>query len=208
MQNYLAANAHQYLKSVLDHLQISMIAVLSAILIAVPLGIVGSRSRRLHIALTEFFSLLRIIPSLAILFICIPLMGTGILPATVALTILAIPPILINTALSFHSISTAILETATGMGMGSWERFWDVEFPLALPLILTGVRTAAIEVIASATLAAYIGGGGLGEIIFTGLGLYRVDLLVIGGASVALLSLAADFLFFLLQRCITRYQRV
>ncbi len=208
LQDFLMSHSDEYLKAVLSHLQISILSILIAILIAVPLGIAGSRLSPIQWLLTEFFGLLRIIPSLAILFICIPLLGTGVLPAAVALIILAIPPILINTVLSFQSIPDAVLETATGMGMGRWGRFWEVELPLALPLILTGVRTATIEVIASATLAAYIGGGGLGEIIFTGLGLYRLDLLIIGGASVAILSLLADLTFFLIEQCITRYQRV
>ncbi len=208
LQDFLMSHSDEYLKAVLSHLQISILSVLTAILIAVPLGIAASRLSPIQWLLTEFFGLLRIIPSLAILFICIPLLGIGVLPAAVALIILAIPPILINTVLSFQNIPDAVLETATGMGMGRWGRFWEVELPLALPLILTGVRTATIEVIASATLAAYIGGGGLGEIIFTGLGLYRLDLLIIGGASVAILSLLADLTFFLIEQCITRYQRV
>lgn len=205
---YLVSYSHDYFQAVLAHIQISGLSVGIAILIALPLGIAGSRSKRIQWILTEFFSLLRIVPSLAILFVCIPLLGTGVLPAAVALTILAIPPILINTVLSFRGIPEAVLETATGMGMGRMGRFFEVEFPLALPLILTGVRTATIEVIASATLAAYIGGGGLGEIIFTGLGLYRMDLLFIGGASVAILSLGVDSAFFLIQQWITGYQRV
>lgn len=208
LQEYLSSHSDEYAKAVLAHLQISLLSVLIATVIAVPLGIIGFRSKRVHWILTEFFNLLRIIPSLAILFVCIPLMGTGVLPATVALTILAIPPILINTILSFQSIPDSILETASGMGMGRGGRFLAVELPLAMPLILTGIRTGTIEVIASATLAAYIGGGGLGEIIFTGLGLYRMDLLIIGGASVAILSLAADLGFFLIQEGITRYQRL
>ncbi len=208
LQSYLASHSDEYLKAVLAHIQISLWSVLIAMVIAIPLGIVGFRLKRMQWIFTEFFGLLRIIPSLAILFVCIPLMGTGVLPAAVALTILAIPPILINTVISFQNIPASVIETATGMGMSRLGRFFEVELPLATPLILTGVRTAAIEVIASATLAAYIGGGGLGEIIFTGLGLYRTDLLIIGGASVALLSLAADLGFFLIQRWITRYQRV
>lgn len=208
MEQYFRTNSNDYINAVLSHIHISILSVLLAVLIAIPFGIIGSRSKKVHRALLEFFSLLRIIPSLAILFVCIPLLGVGVLPATVALTILAIPPIFINTVLSFRSIPASILETATGLGMNPYQRFIQVEFPLALPLILTGVRTAAIEVIASATLASYIGGGGLGDIIFTGLGLYRMDLLVIGGLSVATLSLTSDFLFFLLHRIITRYQRV
>jgi osmoprotectant transport system permease protein len=208
IMQYLQGNSKDYISAVVAHIHISLQSVLAAVLIAVPLGIVGSRSKKINRTLIEFFSTLRIIPSLAILFVCIPILGVGVVPATVALTILAIPPILINTILSFQSIHPSILETATGMGMKKYQRFITVEFPLALPLILTGIRTATIEVIASATLASYIGGGGLGDIIFTGLGLYRMDLLLVGGLTVAILSLFSDFIFFLLYRIITRYQRV
>ncbi len=205
---YFEKNAADYAMSLLQHIRLSAIAVACATVIGVPLGLLGARSKLLHRVLTEFFGLLRIIPSLAILVICIPLIGVGALPAGVALTILAIPPILINTAAGFSSVPYSVKETAIGMGMGPGLVFYKVELPLAAPLILTGLRTASVEVIASATLAAYIGGGGLGTIIFTGLGLYRMDLLIIGGLSVAALSLAVDLLFYLMERLSTRHQRV
>ncbi|MDR0639833.1 MAG: ABC transporter permease subunit [Spirochaetaceae bacterium] len=134
------------------------------------------------------------IPSLAILFLCLPLLGTGFKPSVTALTFLALPPILMNTAVSFASVPAATLEAAAAMGMTAVQIFCKVKAPLALPLVLAGFKTAAVEVVASATLAAYIGGGGLGVIIFTGLGLMRTELLVIGGASVAALSVLIDFL--------------
>jgi osmoprotectant transport system permease protein len=126
-------------------------------------------------------------------------MGTGLKPSLTALAFLAIPPILINTALAFGSIPLSVLETAAGMGMGRLRTFFWVKTPLALPLALAGFKTACIEVIAGATLAAYIGGGGLGSLIFTGLGLMKMELLLIGGVSVALLSLIADFLLSVLE---------
>lgn len=204
MQNYIS----DYAMSVLAHIRISALSVTLAILIAVPLGLLGSRNQRLNQIFNEGFGLLRIVPSLAILVVCIPLIGVGVLPAVVALTILAIPPILINTAVGFSSINESVIETAFGMGMHPGMILMRIELPLAFPLILAGIRTAAVEVIASATLAAYIGGGGLGTIIFTGLGLYRMDLLVIGGFSVAALSLLADLLLHALERLATRYQRI
>jgi len=204
MQNYIS----DYAMSVLAHIRISALSVTLAILIAVPLGLLGSRNQRLNRIFNEGFGLLRIVPSLAILVVCIPLIGVGVLPAVVALTILAIPPILISTAVGFSSVNESVIENAVGMGMHPSMILMRIELPLAFPLILAGIRTAAVEVIASATLAAYIGGGGLGTIIFTGLGLYRVDLLVIGGFSVATLSLLADLLLNALERLATRYQRI
>jgi osmoprotectant transport system permease protein len=135
-------------------------------------------------------------------------MGTGMKPAVTALTILAIPPILLNTTLAFQTLPEPVLETALGMGMGKWRTFFSVKLPLAFPLIFTGIKTAAVEVIASATLAAYIGAGGLGSLIFTGLGLMRTDLLIIGAASVGGLSLASGYLLNKLDRRITRYKKV
>ena len=142
--------------------------------------------------------MLRIIPSVAILILLIPVMGTGVRPAMTALVLLAVPPILMNTAAGFSEVPAFMLETAEGLGMTERQMFWKVKVPLAMPMILTGMRTAAIEIIASATIAAKIGAGGLGGIILTGLN--RTDLLLIGGISVALLSLEAGMVFRLLMK--------
>lgn len=156
----------------------------------------------------SFFQILRIIPSLAILFLLIPVMGTGLRPALAALIVLAVPPILLNTAAGLDEVPDFMLETASGCGMTAGQIWRRVRFPLAMPMILTGLRTALIEIIASATLAAKIGAGGLGGIIFTGLGLYRYDLLLIGGGTVAVLSLLAGILFSLLNRVLLRFKFV
>jgi osmoprotectant transport system permease protein len=135
-----------------------------------------------------------------------PIFGIGLTPALVALSFLAIPPVLINTTQAFSTIPPSVIETADAMGMTKGMVLTRVKFPLAMPLILTGVKTAAVEVIASATLAAYIGAGGLGNLIFTGLGLSRPDLLIIGGASVAALSIAVDTLLTKLEKRLVRYR--
>lgn len=111
------------------------------------------------------------------------------------MVILGLPPILLNTVTGFSSIDDAFLEVAKGLGMSNWQMFYQVILPLSLPYVLNGVKIALIEIIASATLATYIGAGGLGSLIFTGLGLYRFDLLVIGGVSVATLSLFVMLIF-------------
>lgn len=204
---YLQANAASYAALILQHLEISGIALLAALLIGFPAGIAAARSPALYQAISGFFGLLRVVPSLAVLILCIPLMGVGAKPSIVALSILAVPPLIINTALGFTTLSPFVLETARGMGMGRSRMFFTVKLPLALPMIFTGLRTAAVEIIASATLAAYIGAGGLGTMIMTGLGLNRMELLLLGGLTVAILSLTADLLFSLLERKATAYQR-
>ena len=148
------------------------------------------------------------IPSLAILVLLIPIAGTGALPAVIALTILAVPPVLLNTIVGFRDVPPFMTESAAGIGMTDREILWKVRIPLALPMIFAGIRTALVEVIASAALAARIGAGGLGEVIFTGLGLNRMDLLLLGGTLVAALSLLCGGLFDALTRRLMPYRQL
>lgn len=203
---YFSTHGADYIQMVLEHLNVSILSLAAAILIAVPLGIACSRSPLLEKISVGVSGILRIIPSLAVLVVCVPILGTGALPAVVALTVLAIPPILINTALGFRSVPVDVLEAARGMGMDERSVFFKIKVPLAFPVSFAGIRTAASEVVASATLAAYIGAGGLGQIIFTGLGLMRTDLLVIGGASVAALSLLVGMLLSVIDRRMRPYE--
>ncbi|MCB2353034.1 ABC transporter permease [Clostridium estertheticum] len=204
---FLLSNIKQYYTAVLIHISISITAVLISIAIAVPLGILCSKSSKVLYPVMNFFNFLRVVPSLAILVLAIPILGTGFTPALVALIILAVPPILINTYLGFKNINPSIIESAEGMGMGYRELLFKVQLPLAMPLIITGVRTSSVEVISSATLAAYIGAGGLGDFIFTGLSMNDYAMLLTGGISVAILSVIAEIILFFLQQGITRYQR-
>nr|WP_288829360.1 ABC transporter permease [uncultured Clostridium sp.] len=205
---YFSKHFSDYILLVREHILISLSTVILAMIIAIPLGILCTSCEFLYKGVKGLFGTLRIVPSLAILVLFIPIVGTGMKLAVLALTILAIPPILINTALAFRTLPEAVLETALGMGMGAWRTFFIVKIPLAFPLIFAGVKTAVVEVIASATLAAYIGAGGLGSLIFTGLGLMRTDLLLIGGVSVGILSLLSGYLLNRLEHRITKYKTV
>ena len=195
MAEYIQTHMTEILIQVRDHLLISLYALLAATVIGVLSGYFASRSEQSERWISLPFSVLRVVPSLAILVLLIPVMGTGVKSAVTALIILAVPPVLLNTIVGFREVPDFMLESASGIGMSARQSFWKVQVPLALPMILAGIRIAMAEVIASATLAAKIGGGGLGEIIFTGLGLNRSDLLLIGGILVALLSLGSGFLF-------------
>ena len=203
---YFQSDLDTYMSAVRAHIMIIMYALMFAVVIAVPLGIMCVRYKNSQRIVISFFGILRIIPSLAILILLIPILGTGIKPALIALILLGIPPILMNTVAGLESVPEFMLETAASCGMTSKQVWMKVLFPLALPLILAGIKTAAVEVIASATLAAKIGAGGLGEIIFTGLGLNRTDLLLIGGVSVAILSSTASLLFEITDRKILKYK--
>ncbi|MBM6952097.1 ABC transporter permease [Enorma phocaeensis] len=187
--DYFASDGAEWLQMVAEHLQVSALALAIAVLVAVPAGILCSRSALADRLATGIAGVLRIVPSLAVLIICVPYLGVGTLPAVVALTVLAIPPILINTAVAFRNVPSEMIEAARGLGMSPTQMFWRIQVPLAFPVAFSGIRTASIEVIASASLAAYIGAGGLGVLIYTGIGAMRNDLLWIGGLSVAALSL-------------------
>lgn len=208
MIGYLENNADSYLSAILEHINISVFALAISVLIAVPAGFLSVRYKRSQKFISILFQILRVIPSLAVLLLLIPIMGTGIRPAMTALVLLALPPILMNTIAGLEEVPEFMLETASGCGMTGMQVWQKVRFPLALPLILTGMKIAAIEVIASATLAAKIGAGGLGEIIFTGLGLNRFDLLLIGGVTVAVLSVMAGLLFSLVNKLALRYKHL
>lgn len=187
--DYFASDGAEWLQMVAEHLQVSALALAIAVLVAVPAGILCSRSALADRLATGIAGVFRIVPSLAVLIICVPYLGVGTLPAVVALTVLAIPPILINTAVAFRNVPAEMIEAARGLGMSPAQMFWRIQVPLAFPVAFSGIRTASIEVIASASLAAYIGAGGLGVLIYTGIGAMRNDLLWIGGLSVAALSL-------------------
>lgn len=195
MVNYFSSNSEQYLQYVWEHLSLSIIALIIALIIGIPLGYISYKNKKLAEIFTSTSQFLRIIPSLAILFVLIPIIGTGEAPALIALIFLAVPSIIINTILGFNEIPEVMKEVGLSMGMNNKELLTRIEYPLALPFILNGVKLALVEIIASATLATYIGAGGLGTLIFTGLGLYRMDLLVIGGGTVTILSLLSMFLF-------------
>lgn len=184
------------------HLFLVAVALAIGIVLCIPLGILTSRSRAAAIGLINTVNTLRVIPSLAILFLALPYFGLGTTSALIALTILALPPILINTDAAFRRIDPAIREAARGMGMSAAQTLRRVEFPLALPVMLAGIRTALTEVIASATLAAFIGAGGLGIYITLGFAQFNNAILLVGAIPVALLALLAEVGMSALQRAV------
>ena len=188
---YIAEHPATFGEALGTHILLSVAALLLATLLALPLGSLCYRNSR-GLLLINSLSTIRVIPSLAVIALVLPILGTGAGPALLALVILALPPILINTSLGFRQVPAELLEAARGMGMDAPTMLLRIEFPLALPAIISGLRLAAVEVIAGATLAAFIGGGGLGTLIITGLSLYRFPILLAGAIPVALLALAAE----------------
>jgi osmoprotectant transport system permease protein len=187
-----------------DHLVLSLSALVVAIAVGVALGAWIARGGAARSAGLGAVSAARVIPSLAVLALMIPLVGVGFLPALIALVLLAIPPIAINTDLGLRSTPVAVLDAALGMGMDARQIGRRVRWPLAVPIVFAGVRTAAVEVVASATLAAFIGGGGLGELIVNGLANNDTAALVQGAAAVGVLALAVDAILGAVERRLRR----
>jgi osmoprotectant transport system permease protein len=185
MMHDLAAHAMQ-------HLILAGTALGAALVLGAPMGALCARSGLLRGPLLAAAGIGRTIPSLAVLALMLPLLGVGVPPAIVALALLAIPPILVNVDLGIRAVPAAAIDAATGLGMTARQRFARVVAPLALPVALSGVRTAATETIASATLATFIGAGGLGDDIVRGLQTGNDPLLFAAAATVALLALAVE----------------
>lgn len=197
---YFLTDQERFTRLLMQHLALSLAALSIALVICLPLGIWIAHRARAAQPVINSFNALRVLPSLVILFLALPFLGLGFWPSLVALTVLACPPILINTYAGIRSVDPATREAAVGIGMSNWQTLNRIELPLAYPVIVTGVRIAAVEVIASATLAAFIAGGGLGEYIMRGFALNEAKIMLVGAVAVALLALIAEAFFVVLQR--------
>jgi len=206
--SYFAGNWPKILWLTWQHITIVGVAVGLAILTGIPLGIAASQSRRLASVVLYTASIIMTIPSMALFGVLIPVLslinqGIGYVPAVIALFLYSQLPIISNTYAAFRSIDPAQREAARGMGMTRKQRLWMVEAPLALPVILAGVRTAIVLNIGIAAIAAYIGAGGLGLLIRTGITQTDTRQILAGAIAVSVLALVSDRLLALLQRRLT-----
>lgn len=203
MVAYFNEYGSQMLSKSAEHLYISVIALALGIVIAVPLGILLTRTPKVANVVISITSALQTVPSLALLALMIPFFGVGKFPAIIALFIYSLLPILRNTYIGMKNVDANYRDVAKGMGMTNFESIRMVELPLALPTIMAGIRLAAVYVIAWATLASYIGAGGLGDLIFSGLNNYQPPLIFAGTIPVTILALAADFFLGILEKYLT-----
>ncbi|MGY0694486.1 ABC transporter permease [Virgibacillus sp. FSP13] len=192
MTEFFASHGSELIVKTWEHLYISLAAILLGVVVAVPLGILFSRIPKMADRLISFVGILQTIPSLAILAFFIPIMGVGKFPAIIALFFYSLLPILRNTYIGVRGVDSGVREAGKGMGMNNWQSIFKIELPLALPVIMAGVRLSTVYLIGWATLAAFIGGGGLGDFIFDGLNLYQPALIVAGTVPATILALLAD----------------
>lgn len=193
MLAFLQENQAELLEKTWEHISISLLSLLAAIIVAVPLGIVLTKSDKLAKIVLSITSVLQTVPSLAILAMMIPFFGIGTVPAVIALFLYVLLPILNNTYLGIQSVNKDAREAGRAMGMTQNQLLRMVELPLAVPVIMSGIRLSAVYAISWATLASYIGAGGLGDFIFNGLNLYQPKLIIAGAVVVTLLALVTDF---------------
>ncbi len=182
------------------HLYMTGTALLIGILIALPVGILITRFRWLTIPVMGILSILYTIPSLALLILLLPFSGLGTRSVIIALVIYVQVILVRNIIAGLHSISPAIIEAARGMGMNAWQRWWRIQFPLALPVILAGLRIAAVVAIGIAAIGAKFGAGGLGTLLFDGISQNRHDKIWAGALLLAVLALTVNFSLLTLER--------
>lgn len=186
-----------------EHLRLSVAAFVVAVLIALPVAMLVNQSALGTLIAVNISNIGRAVPSLAILALALPFLGLGFGPSLLALTVLAIPPILLNAIVGLREVDRGVTESARGMGLSAVQILTSIRLPIALPLIFAGLRTAAVQVVAGATLATFIGGGGLGELIVLGLQRNRPEVQLAGAIPVALLAIATELGFGGIQRALT-----
>jgi osmoprotectant transport system permease protein len=194
--DYFIENAGTIWQRLIEHLVIVGGAMAMAAPLGIALGIVASRRefRSIRAPLLYLLGLGQTIPSLAIIALAVGILGIGMWPAIVAIFLYSLLPIARNTVTGIESIPPETLDAARGMGMTGRQMLRRIELPLALPLIMAGIRTATVFAISAGALAYLIGGGGLGDLIFSGIALFRPEAMLAGAIPVALLALVADWI--------------
>jgi osmoprotectant transport system permease protein len=188
------------LKLVGQHLLITLGALLVSVVIALPLGWLLYQHKKLADVVMGILGFIYTIPSLSFFVLLIPIFGLGTTPAIIALTAYAQLLLVRNWLVGLTTIEPAILEAARGMGMNGWQRFWQVEFPLALPMLLAGVRLVTLSSIGIGTIAAFINAGGLGVLLFQGVITANYDKILAGAIAVSILSFSANYAIRILER--------
>lgn len=191
--SFLGSHMGALQEKTMEHIYLTSLSLIFAIAIAIPLGVGIARFSFLRSFVLKAGSVSQTIPSLAMLAFLVPFLGLGTLPTLVVLTFYAIYPILRSTVTGLESISTEYIEAAKGLGFSNFQRLWHVELPLAFPMIISGLRVATAMTIGIATIAAFIGAGGLGDFIMQGLSLNDSFLILLGAIPIACLALIFDF---------------
>jgi len=202
---FLQKNNAILLKALGQHIVICLVALGLGFLIAFPVGILLTHKRKASAAVLGFFGVVNTIPSLVLLGVAMVVMGIGFAPAVAVLFVYSLLPIMRNTYTGITDVPYKYIKAATGVGMSPMQILTKVEIPLALPAIITGIRLSSIYIISWATLSTFIGAGGLGDLIWSGLQSYNYNMLMLGALPATFLALAVSFLLSLAERASARY---
>jgi osmoprotectant transport system permease protein len=189
---YLGHNSDRVFRLTVEHLQLVGISIFAATAIGIPLGVAASRDATVKRWSLAFANVMQTIPSLALFGFLIPTTGIGARTAVIALSLYALLPILRNTCVGIAGVDRAVIEAARGMGMTRRQMLWQVELPLAMVVILAGLRVAVVTSVGVATIAAAVGAGGLGTFIFQGLTMVNNNVILAGAVPAAILAVLAD----------------
>lgn len=205
--NFIQDPSNDYVGHTIQFIELCGVSIAVAIIIGVVLGALVSRNAVASFIAVNLSGLVRAVPIIAVLLLFVYIIpvpfNIGFVPSVIALILLGIPPILLNTYTGIRQIDPATIEAAKGMGMTTWQIVTRIQAPLVTPLVAAGIRTSAVQVVATATLAAYIGAGGFGDYIVEGLNNVNFTELVVGAASVAILAILIEVLMSWLQRAVT-----
>ncbi len=206
MRNFIdtvQSRSDMIMDAFLQHILLSFTALIIGLAIALPVGMLVARYRRFAEPIIGVAAVLQTIPSLALFGILVPLIGIGSKTALIALVIYALLPIVRNTYAGLTGVDESIVEAGRGMGMTPNQILKKIEFPTALPVIMAGIRTATVLTVGIATLATFVGAGGLGDVIYRGLQSYNNSLVLAGALPVALLAIAFDFILKWVEKRVT-----
>lgn len=192
-----------YTDKLVVHMELSLLSLLIGIIVAIPLAVAVNRSPAASTVVINIANIGRAVPSLAILALALPFFGIGFAPSVFALTLIAIPPILINGVVGLRQVNPQVMDAAKGMGLSMRQILTGIQIPIAAPIIFAGIRTSAVQVVASATLATFIGGGGFGDYIVEGYQRSDTGIALAGALSVAVLAILTEVGFGQLERVVT-----
>lgn len=200
---YFTENWQFILSKTGDHAVLALIAVSFSCLLGIPLGVVITRNKKVADFIIGIANIIQTVPSLALFAFMIPIFGIGSKNAIFALFLYALLPIIKNTYIGIKNVSPATREAAVGMGMTRFQILYKVEMPLCVSVIMGGIRIATVTCIGVATIATLIGAGGLGDVIYQGIGMVNYNMIIVGATFAALLALIADFVLGKLEKVLT-----
>ncbi|HMB01158.1 MAG TPA: ABC transporter permease [Spirochaetota bacterium] len=203
---FFAERKTEILTKLIEHINLVGISIFISICIGIPLGIILTRFKKLMAPVINIINIIQTIPSLALLGFLLPVFGIGLLPSIVALSLYSLLAIVKNTIAGIQQINPAIIEAGTGMGMTKNQILFKIELPLAMPIIFSGIRIAAVICIGIATLCSTVGAGGLGDFIFTGISMSSSKTILAGAVPAALLAIITDLILLLIEKKLT-YRR-